>query len=259
VRALFPWIARRGAALVLALALPQAAAGEDGFRLRAELWDFFQWNEDDSRQNKIVFRSYQDVALGGDWSVTFREDIPLLLTDKVGTENPTGEWASGLGDAFAQAVLTTPEVLPRTRLQAGVRVIFPTGQRSPFSGSTYQVGPQVAVTHRIEGIAQGILLQPTARYLVSVAKATETAATVRKVQLFPKLSVRFDDRWGLAFWDDEPIVWDRETGAWFVPFDGMVTYDFAPGATLKFGGSVPMTGNTTTYKHVVYGSLSFRF
>jgi hypothetical protein len=245
---------------VLAAAVKAAApAAAGGFSQRAELWNFYQWNDTGSAQNKILFRFYQDIGLGGDWAVTLRQDIPLLLTDKVGTENPEGDWTSGLGDAFIQFVFATPEILPRTRLHAGMRVQFPTGQHSPFSAETYQLGPMAAISYRLEDVLHGITLAPTARYMMSVAKTEASAVEVRQLQVYPRMTVGLSDRWALLFWDDEPIVWDHETDEWFVPFDGMVTYEFAPGATLKFGGSVPMTSNTSTYTHMVYGSLSFRF
>lgn len=253
------WLSACAAVALASLAPAGPARAADGFSQRAELWNFYQWNEGGTAQNKILFRFYQEVALGGDWSFTLREDLPLLLTDKVGTDNPDGEWASGLGDAFIQFVFATPEILPHTRLHAGMRVQFPTGQHSPFSAETYQLGPMAAVSYRIDDALNGITLAPTFRYMMSVAETEIGATKVRQLQAYPRITVGLSDSWSLVFWDDEPIVWNHETDTWFVPFDGMVTYEFAPGALLKLGGSVPMTDNTTTYTHVVYGSLSFKF
>jgi len=244
-------------AWILFAVAPEAAA--DDFHLRAELWSFNQWNEGGTRQDQIVFRSYQNVALGGDWSVTFREDIPLTLTDKVGTANPEGDWASGLGDVFAQAVVSTPQLLPNFRLQAGLRVVFPTGGASPFGGETYQLGPMAGMSYHFDDIAGGVTLRPTVRYLMSVAETDPAAKEVRKVQVYPRVLIKFDETWGLDFWDDEPMVYDRLTGEWFVPFDATLNWQFAPGATLKFGGAVNLTQNTTQYRHMIHTALSFAF
>lgn len=244
------------APLVAALSPCPSATAHD---LRVQLWNFYQWNEDGSRQDKIVFRAYQDIGLGGDWSVTFREELPLLLTDKTGPANPDGAWSSGLGDAFVQAVVSTPEILPGTRLQVGLRAVFPTGGEGPFGGNTYQLGPMAGLSHRIEGIAGGLLLAPRARYLISVARTDADAKEVRKLQIYPHVALTLSESWLLEFWQDEPVVYDRITREWFVPFDATLSWRFAPGATLKVGGSVNLTDNTSQYRHVLHSALSFSF
>ena len=246
-------------ALGLGMAWGSAPAAAGDFRLIAELWNFGQWNVDGSREDTIVFRSYQDVGLGDGWSVTFREELPLIMTDKVGTENPDGEWVNGMGDIFVQGVVSTPEWLPDTRFEVGLRALFPTGGPSPFGGSTYQLGPMLGVSYRIEDVFDGIVLHPNVRYLMSVAETEPDATEVRKIQVYPNINVKFSEDWELGFWIDEPIVLDRETQEWFVPFDVTLHWTFAPGATLKFGGSVNMTDNDSSYRHVIHTALSFSF
>jgi len=248
-----------GALALACMVLAAPATASEDFHLRAELWNFFQWNEGGSTQDQIVFRAYQNVALGDDWSVTFRQDVPVTMTNKTGTANPDGDWASGLGDVFAQAVVSTPQILPNTRLQAGLRVVFPTGGPSPFGGSTYQLGPMAGMSYHIEGLADGVTLRPTFRYLMSVAETEPDAKEVRKLQIYPRVLVKFDDAWDLEFWHDEPIVYDHVANQWFVPFDATLSWQFAPGAALKVGGSVKLTENSSQYLGMFHTALSFTF
>lgn len=258
-----PGFTLRGLCAALALlgaVLPRCPAAANDVQLRVELWNFYQSNEDDSGQDKLTFRMLQDVDFGSGWSVTFREDLPLILTDKTGPQNTDGEWTSGIGDAFVQAVVSTPEVLPRTTLQAGLRVVFPTGGEGPFGGSTYQLGPIAGISHRIDSVAGGLLLSPFARYLISVAETEADATPVRRLQIYPRAVLTLSERWQLAIYDgDQPILYDHKTAEWFVPFDALLSYEFARGATVKIGGAVHLTENTTQYRHVVYSALSFRF
>jgi len=245
--------------LLLAAVAASPARAEEGLRLRTQLWDFFQWNADGSQTNKLDVRLYQDLALGGGWSLTLREDLPVLTTSKPGTDNPEGAWRTGIGDAFVQALFTTPEVLPATSLQVGFRLLFPTGGLSPFGGGTYQFGPMAAINYHLPEVAEGLVLSPTARYMMSFAKADPKAKQVRQLQLYPRAELKLADRWSLGLWVENPMLFDRLTGDWFVPLDVMVTYDVAKHVVLRLGGATALVDSLPQYNHMVYGRLSFSF
>lgn len=245
------------AVFLLVVATGGAAAAE--LRLRAQFWDFFQWHADGSQQNKLDVRLFQDLSLGGGWHLNLREDLPVLTTDKIGTDNPKGTWRTGIGDAFVQALLVTPEVLPGTTLEFGFRFVFPTGGLSPFGGGTYQFGPMAAVSYRLDEVADGLVLSPTLRYLFSVAKADEQAKRVRRLQLYPRASLDLGEDWTLGLWIENPMVLDTPTGEWFVPLDVMLTWRAAEHLHLRLGGATALVDALPQYEHMVYGRLSFSF
>lgn len=248
-----------GALLLTVCAMPLSVPAVEEVRFESQLWNFYQWNTDGSRQNKTDVRFYQDVSLEGGWSVRLREDLPLIVTDKAGRDNVDGDWVVGLGDVFLEAVVTPPEVSEDTSLHVGLRLVLPTGGLSPFGSGTYQLGPMVAVTRRIPQVGTGLVLSPELRYLISVAKANEDASDTRKLQIYPHAELSLGEEWQLGLWAENPIIFNSITGRWFVPLDVMVTRDLGPSATLRLGGSVALLTAQPEYQNLIYGSLSFSF
>jgi hypothetical protein len=247
--------------LALILATGSARADEPApvIRFSAHILNFYQWNQDDSELNKFDLRLYQDIMLGDGWHLRLREDLPIVTTDKIGHDNEDGNWSTHIGDAFLQAVVTTPEIAENTTLEFGLRTVFPTGGLSPFGDGSWQLGPQAGISHRFENVADGLVIAPTARYLFRVHKAYDDADPYKQWQLYPRAELTFAEKWELGFWVENPIVYDNVTDRWFVPLDVMVTHRFEGPISLAAGFATALVDRQPEYKHMVYGRFAIRF
>jgi hypothetical protein len=79
------------------LAAGEAPAQQLG-TIRFDNWLYFQSNTDGSERWQYRPRVYIPFSLSGGWTFTQRVDLPVYYTDKVGPDNPTGEWKTGIGD-----------------------------------------------------------------------------------------------------------------------------------------------------------------
>ena len=236
------------------------AHADDGIvQFSAHVLNFYQWNQDDSELNKLDVRLYQDIGLGDGWHLRLREDLPIVTTDKIGHDNSDGNWSTNIGDAFLQAVVTTPEIVENTTLEFGLRTVFPTGGLSPFGDGSWQLGPQAGISHRFPNVADGLVIAPTARYLFSVHKAYDDADPFRQWQLYPRVELTFAETWEIGFWIENPIIYDNVTNRWFVPLDVMLTHRFEGPISLGAGFATALVDRQPEYKHMVYGRFAIRF
>jgi hypothetical protein len=243
----------------IAIGTATAHADDDIVQFSAHVLNFYQWNQDDSELNKLDVRIYQDIRLGDGWHLRLREDLPIVTTDKIGHDNEDGNWSTNIGDAFLQAVVTTPEIAENTTLEFGLRTVFPTGGLSPFGDGSYQLGPQAGISHRFPDVADGLVIAPTARYLFSVHKAYDDADTYKQWQLYPRAELTFAETWEIGLWVENPIVYDNVTNHWFVPLDVMLTHRFEGPIRLSAGYATAIIDRQPEYKHMVYGRFAIRF
>jgi hypothetical protein len=255
------WLPILAALLAISDHYVASAAAEDSLpvRFRAEVWDFYQNNADGSDENKVDLRFYQTARLLHGGLLTIREDLPIITTDKTGPQNSNGEWLTGIGDAFVQALIATPEVATNLSLEFGGRLVFPTGGLPPFGTGNYQVAPTVAANLRIPDFASGLEISPTARYFTSFAAAYDGASPVPKLELFPKVAVGLNEAWSVGLWLENPIVYDDLTNEWFVPLDAMITGRLTDRLVVAIGGAVKLIDDYPQYDQMVYGRLSVRF
>ncbi len=253
------FILRGVLSLALIAAIAAGAHADDAVQFSGQILNFYQWNQDDSETDKLDLRVYQDIALGDGWHLRLREDLPIVITDKTGHDNRDGNWSTHIGDAFLQAVVTTPEIAANTTLEFGLRTVFPTGGLSPFGKGSWQLGPMAGISHRIPDIAEGLAIAPTGRYLFSVAKAYDDAADFRQWQLYPRLELSLPDKWEIGLWVENPIIYDDVTDRWFVPLDLMLTHRLEGPLSLGLGFATAIVDRQPEYKHMIYGRLAIRF
>jgi hypothetical protein len=101
----------------------------------------------------MVLRSDLKFDVAPQWTVAFRSDLPISAKNPITSDNPTGEFAEGLGDADVQAALIRT-INARWAAGAGVRIIAPNGydqpHRHPFSGLGPRNAEQADLRRRVE-------------------------------------------------------------------------------------------------------------
>ena len=243
---------RKIAFAVLMLAASSAAA-----QVRFDNWIYYQRNTDDSTRWQYRPRFYIPFDIGSGWTFTQRVDLPMYYTDRTGPENPSGEWKAGIGDWYVEESLTTPELGKGTRGNLGVRFVFPTGGLSPFGSGQYQWAPTVGLTHVSQEL--DMTFAPLARYFMSTHANEEGAGRVRRLDLYPQVTKRFDGGWALGFWIENGISYNKVTEKWFVPVDVMLIKRLSKDLELMVGGAYGAVRDDPQYLTQVYGRLTFYF
>src|SRR5262245_33548735 len=103
----------RSAAVGLACLLCCASAlaqQKESPPIRFDNWLYYQKNVDDSERWQYRPRFLIPFNLDNGGVFTQRIDLPFYYLNKVGQDNPNGDWKSGIGDWFIEEVYLSPEV-----------------------------------------------------------------------------------------------------------------------------------------------------
>jgi len=250
------------AALVAALALAACVVGGPASAqslgtIRFDNWLYFQENIDKSERWQYRPRFFIPISLPEGWTFTQRADLPVYYTDKVGAENPSGDWKWGIGDWFIEEIFATPELAKNFRMSASVRFVFPTAGGSPFGVNQYQWAPSVGATYAIP--EHRITVSPLARYFMSFHATEPGTPQVRKLDLYPAVTFGLADDWSLAFYPENPISYNDLTNKWFVPIDVLLIKRLSKTVEFGFGGAYGLVKDDPQYQYVINGRLTFYF
>jgi len=253
---------QRAALVVLAFlaAGPALAQGKLG-TIRFDNWGYVQQNTNDTYQWQYRPRVYVPWELGNGWVATLRGDLPLLYTNNTGPAKPQGGYSGGVGNALVEPIFETPEVLPNLTLRASVRFVFPSPKGSPFgTGDQYQVAPGAGFTLRMPDVLRGVTVSPYIRWFRGFDAETPGTQLISSLNLFPAVTFRLVDRWSLAFYPENPVVYNFNNGKWFAPLDLLVIHRFSDRFEVGMGGAVKL-GNPSaaSYDYIVYGRATFYF
>ena len=245
------------AAFGLGLFVTGSAGAQQPGTIRFDNWLYFQRNTDGSERWQYRPRFYVPFNLSGGWTFTQRADLPVYYTDKVGPDNPTGEWKTGIGDWFIEEIFASPELAKNFRMSASVRFVFPTGGASPFGSDQYQWAPMIGASYAIPDSA--ITLNPRARYFMSYHATEPGAAKIRRLDLYPTVRFRLAEGWELGLYQQTAISYNEVAGTWFVPVGAMLTRRLTKSVEISFGGAYALIKDDPRYQYVARGRLTFYF
>jgi len=228
----------------------------------AETWFYFRNNSessDGSQQAKATLRLFQPFALGSGWKLTMREDIPGIYTNQVGTDNPGQQWNANIGDVFAQAALSTPQMAPDFFADLGMRIYFPTGGLKPFGDGSFRVAPHLGFDWTIPGSEGQFAVAPLARYIRSVGYAPPHFTDINQVQFHPVIRAKMGENWLFSMFEEKEIIYDMITQGWFVPLDFMIHWQALPNLSIALGAARSLYASYPQYENTVYGRLKVTF
>lgn len=226
---------------------------------QGELWYFFQDTSDVSQQQKLTLRLYQPFFFDIGWQLTMREDIRVLYTNQIGTDNPDGAWRAHIGDMFAQAALKTPHIAPGLSADLGQRVFFPTGDLGPFGTGRYQIGPHFGLIWDLPDLGRPITFAPLVRYMQSFGEQPPHSVATAEFQFHPIIAVKPWTGWMVSLWREHPMILNTLTNRWFIPLDAMVTWEFMPHMSVGIGGAVSLVADYPQYDNIAYGRVALSF
>ncbi|MGB8476349.1 MAG: hypothetical protein WCE61_19885 [Candidatus Acidiferrum sp.] len=188
------------------------------------------------RSDLLLFPKPNQLAL--------RFDLPLIWSNKSGSDNPNGLTKFGLGDFLAQAIYVRT-LDPRWAGAIGMRTVVPTATSDAFGSDKLQLVPTVAVRAQLPEISSGSNVGVIARQFVSVA-GDSSRSNINKFGLEPFLNIGLPEQW---FVNSSPkMTYNLYTDKWFVPLDLMVGRKFGTRWVASLEYQYGLVGSSDNYK-----------
>jgi hypothetical protein len=166
---------------------------------------------------------------------------------------------NSIGDVFAQAALSTPQMAPGFFADLGMRIYFPTGGLKPFGNGSFRVAPHFGFDWTIPGSEGQFAVAPLARYIRSVGYAPPHLADIKQVQFHPVIRAKMGEKWLFSMFEEKEIIYDMITQGWFVPLDFMVHWQALPNLSIALGAARSLYASYPQYENTVYGRLKVTF
>ena len=136
----------------------------------------------------VTLRADHRIDLSPQWAVGLRADLPFLAKDPISSDNPSGNYVYGVGDADFQAALIH-EFNARWVAGFGARLFAPTGGDVLGTGK-WQIMPGAAVRYALFEVGPGSYFEPFWRYEVSFA-GDPSKKNISNLQFAPTLNSAF--------------------------------------------------------------------
>jgi hypothetical protein len=198
----------------------------------------------------LNLRMDHSLDLAPMWILALRADVPLLAKNAITSDNPNGDYLSGVGDTDVQAVILH-NLDQRWTVGFGARLITPTGGDT-FGTGKWQIMPMAGVRYALWEISPSSYFEPVVRYDVSFA-GDPTRKNINNLQFAPTFNIGLPDRWFLTFYPSadirinfgDPIT--GQTGRLFLPFDVRVGRKLSDNVALSFELGVPIIKDYPVY------------
>ena len=198
----------------------------------------------------LNLRMDHSLDLAPMWILALRADLPLLAKNPITSDNPNGDYLSGVGDADVQAIIIH-NLDQRWTVGFGARLITPTGGDTLGAGK-WQIMPAAGVRYELWEISPSSYFEPVVRYDVSFA-GDPTKRNISNLQFAPTFNIGLPDRWFLTFYPSadirinfgDPIT--GQTGRLFLPFDARVGRKLSDNVALSFELGVPIIKDYPVY------------
>jgi hypothetical protein len=184
------------------------------------------------------------------WILALRADLPLLAKNPITSDNPDGNYFSGVGDADVQAIIIH-NLDQRWTVGFGARLITPTGGDT-FGAGKWQIMPAAGVRYALWEINSSSYFEPVVRYDVSFA-GDPTRRNISNLQFGPTFNLGLPDRWFLTFYPSPDIRFNfgdpitGQTGRLFLPFDVRIGRELSDNAALSLEVGVPIIKDYPVY------------
>jgi len=165
------------------------------------------------------------LRLAPQWELNFRAEIPVVWTNGVTPENPTGATVSGFGNVLGQAWIVH-DLDQRWAVALGGQLIAPTSTNGVASDAWEQVTGLV-VRAMLPEISPGSYFAPQARYGIDF-EGNDNGRMLRQLRIAPTFNINLPHNLFFTLYPSPDIrlnygtpVWNQ-TGRLFVPFNFMI-------------------------------------
>jgi hypothetical protein len=198
----------------------------------------------------VNLRADHRIDLGPQWAVGLRADLPFLAKDPISSDNPSGNYVYGVGDADVQAALIH-EFNTRWTAGFGARLFAPTGGDLLGTGK-WQIMPGAAVRYALFEVSPGSYFEPFVRYEISFA-GDPSKKNISNLQFAPTLNFSLPNHWFFTFYPSDDIRMNYgdpvtgQTGRLFLPFDVMLGRKLNQNLVLSLEVGVPIIKDYPVY------------
>lgn len=248
---------RLSLALLLLTVCPAVAAAveEDDPTRPVGSFDLRPKYEDDTvtapnDKGSLTFRGNFTWALGGDWKLAAREDLPLVLSNATTTANAGGAWRFGLGRPLASTYVADT-LDERWAFAIGSQLAMPASD-SVFGSGNWDLVPIIAARAMLPEISPGSYFVPQLRYDVSFAQSFSSRGT-SNLQFSPQLKIMLPEDWFAVLFPSTDIRWNfgaaaaGQKGRFFLPLDGEIGRSVG-GMTVSLEASAPLIDDYPLYR-----------
>jgi hypothetical protein len=163
--------------------------------------------------------------LAPQWELNFRVEMPVVSTDPVTPENPSGRIISGFGNVLGQAWIVH-DIDQRWAVALGGQLIAPTSTNGVASDAWEQVTGFV-VRAMLPEISSGSYFAPQIRYGIDF-EGNDNGSLLRQLRIAPTLNINLPHNLFFTLFPSPDIrlnygtpVWGQ-TGRFFLPANFMI-------------------------------------
>ena len=175
--------------------------------------------------NTPFARIEEPFQIAPEWEFNFRAEIPVVWTNGVTPENPTGAIVSGFGNVLTQAWVVH-DFDQRWAVALGGQLIAPTSTNSVASDAWEQVTGFV-VRAMLPEISPGSYFAPQVRYGIDF-EGNDDGRMLRQLRIAPTLNINLPHHLFFTLYPSPDIrlnygtpVWSQ-TGRLFLPLNFMI-------------------------------------
>ena len=175
--------------------------------------------------NTPFVRIEAPFQLAPQWDLNFRTEIPVVWTNGVTSENPTGATVSGFGNVLTQGWIVH-DLDQRWAVALGGQLIAPTSTNSVASDAWEQVTGFV-VRAMLPEISPGSYFAPQVRYGIDF-EGNDDGRMLRQLRIAPTLNINLPHDLFLTLYPSPDIrlnygtpVWNQ-TGRLFLPLNFLI-------------------------------------
>ena len=184
------------------------------------------------------------------WELAFRVEVPVVSTNPVTPQNPSGQVITGFGNVLTQGWLVY-EITPRWAIAAGAQVIAPTATNGVASNAWEEVTGAV-VRVMLPELSEGSYSAPQVRYGVDFG-GNDEGPMLRQLRLMPTLNINLPHNLFLTFFPSPNIRWNYgtpvhgQTGRFFLPLNFMIGWKPTPHTITSAEFGIPIIKDFPAY------------
>jgi len=227
--------------------------------VRIDNWFTYQDNFDTSGGFAYRIKLFFPARLRNGWTFTQRFDVIYNVTDKKAPADPAGVWQGHIGDLDAEEIFDTPNLGNNFRAWGSVRIVAPTGGAAPFGNDQWQVAAALGTTRKATRLLARLALSAYARYSWGFSAQDSGVTLVRKLNLMPTIGYDVAERISITLYPEQGILFNDNTGKWFVPIEAMLMYRGKHKGQFGLGGAYGLVTDYRVYQWLVEarGALDF--
>jgi hypothetical protein len=200
--------------------------------------------------NSPFLRIEVPFRIAPQWELVFRAEIPVVSTNAVTPQNPSGDTVSGFGNVLTQGWLVY-QIDSRWALAAGAQAIAPTSTNGVASDAWEEVTGAV-VRVMLPELSPGSYFAPQVRYGVDFG-GNDEGPMLRQLRLMPTLNINFPHDLFLTLYPSPDIRWNfgtpvfGQTGRFFLPLNFMVGWKPTPHTVISAEFGIPIIKDFPAY------------